>query len=189
MQPMELRSTRDYVAEQLRKEILSKRLAPGTMIQQENISAQMGVSRTPVREAFQLLEAEGLLERLPTRHIRILGIEDEQMRQILQMSCAMEQMVLDMIRRQADFSFRFLNEVDAGIRIHVQLIEQLHNPPIVSVLCRLLKSYVRFAVPKHDEAFAQLQSYNRVLNEALDSRAWKRAADAIDAYYHTYLEE
>lgn len=189
MQPMELRSTRDYVAEQLRKEILSKRLAPGTMIQQESISAQMGVSRTPVREAFQLLEAEGLLERLPTRHIRILGIDDEQMRQILQITCAMEKMTLDMISRQEDFSFRFSNDVDAGVRLHVHLVEQLHNPPIVSVLCRLLKSYVRFAAPKHEEAFARLQSCNRVLNEALDSRAWKRAADAIDRYYHTYLEE
>jgi DNA-binding GntR family transcriptional regulator len=43
----------------LRDEILSQRLAPGASLLERSIAEQHGVSRTPVREALQRLEAEG----------------------------------------------------------------------------------------------------------------------------------
>jgi DNA-binding GntR family transcriptional regulator len=55
----------DSVAEWVRSQILYGTLAPGTRLQQEEIAGRLGVSSTPVREAFGTLEAEGLLEREP----------------------------------------------------------------------------------------------------------------------------
>jgi len=49
------------VADALRAEILSGHLPPGARIRQEEIAAQLGASRVPVREALRILEADGLV--------------------------------------------------------------------------------------------------------------------------------
>lgn len=54
-----------WVAEQLRREILLHVVAPGSALQQEDVARRLGVSSTPVREAFAILEAEGLLQKRP----------------------------------------------------------------------------------------------------------------------------
>lgn len=51
----------DYVASLLREAIVTAKLAPGQRLRQEQISLQLGLSWTPVREAFRQLEAEGWL--------------------------------------------------------------------------------------------------------------------------------
>jgi len=49
------------IANSLRHSILDGKLAPGVRIYQEEVAAQFGASRLPVREAFRILESEGLV--------------------------------------------------------------------------------------------------------------------------------
>jgi DNA-binding GntR family transcriptional regulator len=49
------------IASQLRDAILRGQHAPGTRIRQEDVAAQFGASRVPVREALRILEADGLV--------------------------------------------------------------------------------------------------------------------------------
>jgi DNA-binding GntR family transcriptional regulator len=49
------------IANSLKEEILSGKYPPGIRIRQENIAAQFGASRSPVREALRILEADGLI--------------------------------------------------------------------------------------------------------------------------------
>ena len=53
------------VVKALRDQILSGALKPGAQLQQDDVARQMGVSATPVREAFGILEAEGFVHRQP----------------------------------------------------------------------------------------------------------------------------
>jgi len=53
------------VYQRLRQEILSLQLKPGTGLLERPLAKRLGVSRTPVREALQRLEAEGLTRRYP----------------------------------------------------------------------------------------------------------------------------
>ncbi|WP_417584282.1 GntR family transcriptional regulator [Pelagibacterium sp.] len=55
------------VAAQLRNAIIELRLPPGTMLDKSQICARLGVSRSPVAEAFARLQSEGLLDILPQR--------------------------------------------------------------------------------------------------------------------------
>lgn len=55
----------DSVYEILRSDILNARLLPGVVISETSLAAQLGVSRTPIREALFRLEQDGLLHRGP----------------------------------------------------------------------------------------------------------------------------
>ncbi|MCC7486182.1 MAG: GntR family transcriptional regulator [Burkholderiales bacterium] len=57
----------DEVAARLRQLISDGNLRPGTRMYEKPLSEQLGVSRTPLREAFKVLATEGLLEIVPHR--------------------------------------------------------------------------------------------------------------------------
>lgn len=57
-------STRAAVYRELRRRIVSLRVAPGAALSENDLAAELGVSRTPVREALITLQAEGLVEVL-----------------------------------------------------------------------------------------------------------------------------
>lgn len=56
-----------FVYDRLREEILDLRIRPGTMLDENEIGARLGVSRSPVREAIIRLAAEGLVDTLRNR--------------------------------------------------------------------------------------------------------------------------
>jgi len=58
---------KDAVLRQLRDEIVSSRLTPGTVLKDAEVAARLGVSITPVREAIGQLTAEGLIDIAPNR--------------------------------------------------------------------------------------------------------------------------
>lgn len=55
------------IANQLRRDILQGKLPPGSTIKERDNAAEMGVSRTPLREAIRILATEGLVELRPAR--------------------------------------------------------------------------------------------------------------------------
>lgn len=58
-------TARDVVIEELRRRILDLSLEPGSSLAENELANELGVSRTPVREALILLAAEGLVEIYP----------------------------------------------------------------------------------------------------------------------------
>ncbi|XID93238.1 GntR family transcriptional regulator [Paenibacillaceae bacterium WGS1546] len=65
----------------IRDEIVSLRLRPGQMIFENAVAAMLGVSRTPVREAFYRLQQEELIEILPQRGARVAYLSVEKMKE------------------------------------------------------------------------------------------------------------
>jgi DNA-binding GntR family transcriptional regulator len=57
----------EQIADQLRRDILRGKLAPGATIKERDNAAEMGVSRTPLREAIRILSQEGLVDLRPAR--------------------------------------------------------------------------------------------------------------------------
>lgn len=57
----------DFVFETIRENIISWNIKPGTKISEKEISEALGVSRTPVREAFIKLAKEGIVEVIPQK--------------------------------------------------------------------------------------------------------------------------
>src|SRR6476469_9089918 len=70
-------TVRARAAAELRDRILTGRLAPGTRLDLDQITAEFGTSRTPVREALLELSYEGLVAVTPRSGITVLGITPE----------------------------------------------------------------------------------------------------------------
>ncbi|MCC6211508.1 MAG: GntR family transcriptional regulator, partial [Burkholderiales bacterium] len=65
--PIVRRPLHEEAADRLRELIEQGRLAPGARLNERLLTGQLGVSRTPLREAFKVLATEGLVELLPNR--------------------------------------------------------------------------------------------------------------------------
>jgi DNA-binding GntR family transcriptional regulator len=85
------RSTLPQVAaERLRALIIEGVLAPGARLNERELSEQLGVSRTPLREAFRLLAAEGLLLQLPNRGVQVVALSREDVRHAFEVMASLE---------------------------------------------------------------------------------------------------
>lgn len=85
--------TYQQVYRQLRNEILHLELPPGSSIGEIETAARFQTSRTPVRDAFKILEIEGLLEIKPHIGTFVSHIDLRTVSDILYMRCTMEQAI------------------------------------------------------------------------------------------------
>ncbi|MBR6382090.1 MAG: GntR family transcriptional regulator [Lachnospiraceae bacterium] len=75
-------SLRGRVFHRLREDILSGKYQEHEELREVTIGEELGVSRTPVREAFRQLELEGLIQIIPNKGAYVVGITDEDVRDI-----------------------------------------------------------------------------------------------------------
>jgi len=66
----------------LRQGILTCRMAPGTRISVADLATRMGVSRTPVRDALQRLETEGLIVTVPRSYTQVSELSITEMNEL-----------------------------------------------------------------------------------------------------------
>ena len=63
--------------EEIRRMILGGSLKPGTVLSQVQLARQLGVSRTPLREALRMLQEEGLIEHERNQRPRVAGFDPD----------------------------------------------------------------------------------------------------------------
>ncbi len=80
LRPIKLLPARERVASALRKAILSCELKEGEELTLDSIAAQLQVSSTPVREAFQILSRDGLIKLRPNKGALVLGVNEKTIR-------------------------------------------------------------------------------------------------------------
>jgi DNA-binding GntR family transcriptional regulator len=78
---LQIASVVDQVYAAIRERILSGALERGARVHQEDVAAELGVSRTPVREALRRLAAEGLIEMRTNRGARVADLSESDMRE------------------------------------------------------------------------------------------------------------
>src|ERR1044071_5104736 len=83
-------SLKSSVYEALRRRILDNVWPPGHQALEQAIALELGVSRTPVREALIRLEREGLVQVIPRHGMRVLPMSAADMREIYEVLSALE---------------------------------------------------------------------------------------------------
>lgn len=95
---------KEKVYHHLRKDILRHRYMPGEWLQEKEIAEKLSVSRSPVREALQMLVKEGLATEVPKKGVWVRTLSEKDVEEI--------------------FALRILLEGDAIRRIGRQLMEE-----------------------------------------------------------------
>jgi DNA-binding GntR family transcriptional regulator len=83
-------SLRGRVFSKIREDILSGKYKEHEELREVAIGEEMGVSRTPVREAFRQLELEGLIQIVPNRGAYVTGISAKDVRDIYMIRSRLE---------------------------------------------------------------------------------------------------
>lgn len=86
----------EYAYERLAEMILSGDIAAGTPISQVDLAEEIGVSRTPLREASRLLQREGLLVGEPNRRLRAADVTLEDLDELYSVRISVESLALQL---------------------------------------------------------------------------------------------
>jgi DNA-binding GntR family transcriptional regulator len=78
------------VADRLRELIIEGELPAGTRLNERALGERLGVSRTPLREAFRLLSAEGLVQIQPNRGAQVVELSEKDIRESFEVMSALE---------------------------------------------------------------------------------------------------
>lgn len=88
--PIIRRPLHEEAADRIRDLIVQGQLAPGTRLNERLLTAQFGLSRTPLREAFKVLATEGLVDLLPNRGAVVSQMDPVRLSETLAVMGALE---------------------------------------------------------------------------------------------------
>lgn len=82
---------------EIRRRVLDNAFPPGSHLLEVQLTTELGMSRTPIREALVRLENEGLVELVPRRGMRVLPVSSEDMREIYEILSGLERSAIELI--------------------------------------------------------------------------------------------
>ena len=196
-------STVDLIAIELRKAIFSGALSVGASLGEVEISAQLGVSRSPLREAAQRLVQEGILVAVPGRGMSVAVIEGEQIDDVYEMRLAIEAQAVRRIVRAGDPKTlenigRALDELvaasagddaraigDADLEFHQVLVDAAGSDRMTRAMATLVMQtrIVSFSVAEGYSVRRSVSPTYRVLLDALAAGDAGAAVEALEKQF------
>ena len=180
----------EQVIEILRNAIISGRFTPGERLIESALSAELGTSRGPVREALRQLENEGLVMSFRYRGAVVLGVSDEEVQEVLipirltlerySFARALDKLTDDdfaelakqiWLMEHAGKAKDLIKLVEADLRFHEIVISasgQLHTVQIWRTIWPRIRAY--FFRYERWRSFEETVAEHRLLLEALQTR-------------------
>lgn len=84
-------TAKDRALDYVKTQVLTGAFAGGELISEGDVATALGMSRTPVREAFLRLEAEGLLRLYPQRGALVVPVSPDEVRSVMEARLVLEQ--------------------------------------------------------------------------------------------------
>jgi DNA-binding GntR family transcriptional regulator len=194
------RNTADLIADALRFAILQGELKGRQPLKQDEIAAEFGVSKIPVREALFQLEAEGLVTFFPNRGAIVSELSAAEVDEIFAMRIALETIVLQraMPRLSADDLIRaegLLNRIDHELeparwselnwKYHAALYRPADMPRLMQTVQTLNTNVARyFTIARAIDYRGKSQREHRDILEACR----RREADTARAHLAQHLK-
>jgi DNA-binding GntR family transcriptional regulator len=188
---VQYQSKSDLVADALRRMIETGELGPGTHLRQRDVAELLGVSPTPVREAFRRLEGEGYIVTEPHRASVVVRSEDSRLYENALIRAALESLgaslAADHVTDEAIEELEELNRQLAGStdmettqaanRLFHFRIYQLTESPVLLAQLNLLWRTLGNG-PHVDRPIAESVRQHTEIIEALRAKDGERAAAA-----------
>jgi DNA-binding GntR family transcriptional regulator len=114
---LSIRPLYEEVAERLRERIFNRELSPGDWVDESILTAQYGISRTPLREAIKLLASEGLITMRPRRGAYVTEVSKQDLREVFELLALLESDAVGVVASQKNETLMLALE-----NLHIQLM-------------------------------------------------------------------
>jgi DNA-binding GntR family transcriptional regulator len=187
----------------LREAILAGDLAPGQTLGEESLGRQLGISRTPIREALVMLRGEGLVDTPPNRPAAVRAFTAEDLREMHSLRAVLEGYAartaaplltdrqLDDLQRSVDRyaalcerDDRLPELVEENFTFHGTIMDAAKSERLnlmarqVTAVPLIYKSYMTYSIENRESA---LQDHRKILR-ALQDRDAERAESLMKAH-------
>lgn len=181
---------RDVVFDHLRNSILNGELKPGERLMEVQLAEQLGVSRTPVREAIRKLELEGLVVMVARKGAYVADVSVKDILDVLEVrsvleglaaSLAAERITEEELEKLELISYKFNRYlenddtegmIEMDVQFHDQIIESTRNPKLIHIAQSLQEQVHRFRVTYFSELgkYSGIHSEHQAILEAIANR-------------------
>lgn len=199
---------RDVVFRTLREAILRGKLQPGERLMEIALANQLGVSRTPVREAIRMLELEGLVVMIPRRGAAVAGISPRNLRNVLEVRKALEELCVELACiRMTEEQFTRLKIASKAFEralgtddvtaiaqtdeaFHDVIFESTDNEKLILLLNQLREQMYRYRVEhiKSKQMRANLLKEHQAIVSALEKRDQEEAKRLIGCHIDNQVD-
>ena len=156
---------RDVVFRTLRQAILRGELKPGERLMEIRLANQLGVSRTPIREAIRMLELDGLVIMVPRKGAQVAQITEKDLNDVLEVRLGLEELAVKLACQriteselqklyQASRSFEQMLETtetddlqklaQADVAFHDVIYQATNNERLIQLLNNLREQMYRY---------------------------------------------
>jgi DNA-binding GntR family transcriptional regulator len=191
-----------------KKRVLDSTFAGGDLLTEGEVATALGLSRTPVREAFLQLESEGLLRLYPKRGALVVPVSSQEVESVMETRVLVEQFALAKaiarggdvtgeleaaIERQVGHAARGDSEafVEADREFHTVFVNAAGNP-IVATLYDSLRDRQRrmgvAALTRDERRVSSILAEHRALVAAVRARDPERARMVLADHLQGTLE-
>ena len=189
------RPLREIVYEELKREILVGEIAPGTRMMEIELADEMGVSRTPVREAIRKLEKEGLVTIEPRKGAYASDVSIKDMVDVLEvredleaMAAAMAAQKVNKDEKQAliEATMQYKEAVESertediircDEKFHQLIVNCSGNKTLVQLFSQVQELALRFRYLYYDDfsRYERMPMEHREIEEAILSGDYEKA--------------
>ena len=175
---------RDVVFESLRTAILEGKLKSGQRLMEVQLAEQLGVSRTPIREAIRKLELEGLVIMLPRKGAYVADMSFKDLIDVLEIRASLEGLAASLAsgrRRDEDIegleklAREFEESVKSGdieevlkkdVEFHEYIFSLANNKKLYQIINSLWEQVHRFRVTyvsDYEASLSLVEEHNKIL--------------------------
>ncbi len=196
---------RDIVFKTLREAIITGELKPGERLMEIKLAKELGVSRTPVREAIRKLELEGLVIMTARKGAEVAPINEKDLMEVLEIRKTLEGLACELAASNATKSnikqFKEINELikvavknedieeitNQDVAFHEAIYSITNNRRLVQILHQLKEHIFRYRLEyikdmKNKEAI--VDEHMRIVN-AIEKNDAKNAKKEIEKHIET----
>lgn len=185
------RDLKNHAYQILKERLINCIYEPGSILNEAQLATELGLSRTPVREAINRLESDGFVKVMPKKGIYVSDIQLGDVLQIFQARIEIEPVALCMaaphLPKDELFQFRdtFTKEftdVQNGFRLdtamHLFIIEHCGNRYIIDMMHKLFDDNTKVVIASkqnqvqiHDARLEHLDIINTLIDKDFDKAA------------------
>lgn len=191
--PKTTQGLKEHTYQTLKERLIDCVYAPGSLLNEAQLAAEFGLSRTPIREAISRLEMEGFVRTLPKKGIYVTNVTFQDVIQVFQTRLEIEPLALRLAahRLPKDELLAFCKKFEEPVvdiqnsfrldtAMHLFIIENCGNRYIINMMRRVFEDNTRIVISSkqnqtqiHDAKQEHLDILHLLYHDQYEQAAFK----------------